>query len=418
MLILHITPHLGGGIGTAYTGLLTYSPAEVKHQIVLLEEPLKPESVEKVKQLGAEIIPLNALNKALEEADIVQVNWWGHPLINQFLCCMPDIPVRLCGWFHINGSTYPYLREPFLKPFNKLFFTSMLTFIQHYDDNTHLIYGLGTPDEFFNIEKEPHSGFRVGYIGTMDFCKLHPNYISYCLSAARVADDIKFVFIGDDKNKDVLLEQARQRGIDSRFEFHGYCNDIKTELAKLDCLGYILNPYHFGTTENVIMEAMAAGVPVIALRQNTEQFIIKNRKNGLFPADIADYAACIRLLRNNPIKRQQIISTAKQTVQTTFSAADNYKQLYGQYAVLMRCRKKSKSGVFSKIIGRHPSEHLRYFTDNNSRKLLTDFSKEGNPASLEYVFRGESKGSIRQYAKYFPNDEKLAEWVSILNRHE
>jgi glycosyltransferase involved in cell wall biosynthesis len=427
--ILHITPHLGGGIGTAYRGLLAYSPDEVKHQIVLLEEPHKPEVIRGLTppapvESPALIAPSAlTLNKALEEADIVQINWWGHPLINQFLCNMPDIPVRLCGWFHINGSTYPFLRDKFFTPFDKVFFTSMLTLTEHYSRKTSLIYGMSPLDEFLKIQKKPHSNFRIGYIGTLDFCKLHPDYISYCAAAAKVADNIRFVMIGDDKNKNAILEQAKRYGIEDRFEFIGYSSDIKNELAQLDSLGYILNPYHFGTTENVILEAMAAGVPVITLKQNAEQFIIKDKNSGFLIKNQEEYADCIHSLYSNPQKYRNIASQAKRYIEKNFSAEENYGKIYGQYAELLQRRKRTKAGVFAEIIGNTPSTHLLYFADNKSRRLLTNLSEGSDPQKLEYVFRCESKGSIRQYAQYFPNDKKLADWVSILdrsilNRHE
>ncbi|MDR1385168.1 MAG: hypothetical protein LBJ67_15160, partial [Planctomycetaceae bacterium] len=107
MKILHITPHLGGGIGTAYSGIT--QPNErfpVDHEIVLLERPEKTFFVERVRDNGVKIFiepSQSEIEQQINDADIVQVNWWHHPLMAKFLYDFPNIPVRPVCWVHVSG---------------------------------------------------------------------------------------------------------------------------------------------------------------------------------------------------------------------------------------------------------------------------------------------------------------------------
>ena len=112
MQVLHVTAHLGGGVGKALSGLVAQariSGSRVKHLIVCLEEPEKSQFVDRVREYGIEVIVcpgMDMLEKLMEDSDIVQLEWWNHPATIKHLCSLSIPPIRLLTWGHVR-SAYP-----------------------------------------------------------------------------------------------------------------------------------------------------------------------------------------------------------------------------------------------------------------------------------------------------------------------
>ncbi|MDR0608659.1 MAG: glycosyltransferase family 4 protein [Planctomycetaceae bacterium] len=399
MKIVHITPHLGTGIGNAYWGITRrVAGVECSHAIVLLEKPEKTFFVDRVRKNGCTIFenPTELeIVTLLKNADIVQINWWHHPLMAKFLDDFPDIPVRLVCWIHVSGCTYPYLRTDFLSRFEQVFFTTPYSYENKEvaewvqddgggHDKTSVIYGMGDVSHFFEVKQEYHRNFHIGYLGTLDFNKLHPDFVKYCATVSAIADNIKFVMIGDASNKNIILQQAIQHGIADRFEFHGFCEDVGKELSQLDCMGYLLNPYHFGATENVVLETMAAGVPVILMNQNTEKYIVENNKNGFLIHNPDEYYTIIELLYRNPKERSRIAKNAKVRIEKNYSTEDNTKKLYSFYEKMMQYSKQTKK--FRNIFGNSPSDWFLHFVEHERAMF-----HENRLTELPEIFKGNRK---------------------------
>lgn len=418
MKIVHITPHLGSGIGRAYAGITKAVDDFVcSHEVVLLERPEKMFFVEHVKENGCVIfenLTKTDITTLLNNADIVQINWWHHPLMAKFIYDFPNIPVRLVCWVHVSGCNYPYLRTDFLSKFDKVFFTTPYSYEnpevaqwirEDGYDKTSVIYGMGDVSRFFEVKPEQHNDFRIGYLGTLDFNKLHPDFVQYCAATTAVADNIKFVMIGDETNKNVLLQQAAKYGIAERFEFHGFCEDVGKELSQLDCVGYLLNPYHFGATENVILETMAAGLPVVAINQNTEKYIVENNKNGFLINNSDEYYTVVKLLYHNQNERNRIAKNAREGIEKNYSVKENTKKLFSCYENVMQQTKRNV--IFHDIFGENPSDWFLHFV-GSEQTMFT----ENRFNHLPEIFKGKSKSSVKHFAKYFPEDKRLINWQS------
>ncbi len=80
--IVHLTPHLGGGVGRALSGLVeqaTRSGADFEHVVVCLEQPVKRQFVERVQRTGAKLTfcpTRSELISEIEESDIVQLEFY------------------------------------------------------------------------------------------------------------------------------------------------------------------------------------------------------------------------------------------------------------------------------------------------------------------------------------------------------
>jgi glycosyltransferase involved in cell wall biosynthesis len=111
-----------------------------------------------------------------------------------------------------------------------------------------------------------------------------------------------------------IREHAERLWLREVIEFTGFTNDVTSELLNLDL--FVL-PSLFGEgLPMVVLEAMAAGVPVVASAVEGVPEAIRNREDGLLtlPGDPNDLARTIaevldgkvdwQLLRQNAIKRQ------------------------------------------------------------------------------------------------------------------
>ena len=75
---------------------------------------------------------------------------------------------------------------------------------------------------------------------------------------------------------------------------------------------------------NVVLEAMAYEIPVIATRVGEIPFVLTQDVDGLIvPPDSApDLAAALRVLLDDPERRRRLAREGRRTVETSFSFAD------------------------------------------------------------------------------------------------
>ena|GEM_PF-6904330 len=104
------------------------------------------------------------------------------------------------------------------------------------------------------VEKIPHDGFNVGYVGTVDFGKLNNDFINLC-SQVNIPE-VNFIVASGDSQQH-LRDEAVNTGILEKFAFLGQVDrsHIPDILSKIDVFGYPLQPLHFGTCEQVLGEA-------------------------------------------------------------------------------------------------------------------------------------------------------------------
>ena len=113
---------------------------------------------------------------------------------------------------------------------------------------------------------------------------------------------------GEDGYADALHAQARRLGISDRVVFRGFREDIWAELSQIHLLMHCsLIPEPFG---QVVVEGMAAGVPVIAADAGGPAEIITHNVDGMLtaPGDVAALAAAMRRIRDDASLRRTLVS--------------------------------------------------------------------------------------------------------------
>jgi lipopolysaccharide heptosyltransferase II len=155
--------------------------------------------------------------------------------------------------------------------------------------------------KFIDPAKKRRKEFNVGIIGRLTPIKGHLDFIKAMHKASRGIKDLKIWIVGDSPaSKDGYREQVkvltRRLGLWHCTEFLGTQKDIPEILSHLDLLVLATTTQEaFG---RVIIEAQAAGVPVIATSVGGVVDIIEDGKTGLLvppgdPQSMADAAVRI-----------------------------------------------------------------------------------------------------------------------------
>lgn len=421
--ILHITAHLGGGVGKALSGLVIQSASsgsDINHTIVTLEEQEKPQFIELIKSCGCEVIACpttKRLNELIEASDIVQLEWWNHPVTIKTLCNQSLPAMRLLVWCHVSGLYNPIIPNGLIYAAQRFLFTSPCSLeakevLNLPCDVTERIGVVSSSGGFEGLPwpKENRDSLAVGYIGSLNFVKLHPRYVDF-LSAVNIPE-FKVRLIGDVTNKDILEQQCVQSGRPGILEFRGYTRDVASELASINVLAYLLNPEHYGTTENALLEAMAMGIVPIVLDNPAERRIVDDSNTGLIVRSPDEFAEAIKWLSGNPADRQRMGSQAAKSVRERFSAEKMEAALNGHYQSMLSMEKREI--VFTEIFGAGPAEW--FLSCQRDRAIFAEDGSinldKGN--RLGYGLFEQTKGTVFHFHKYFPGNRRLEKWSKKL----
>ena len=144
---------------------------------------------------------------------------------------------------------------------------------------------------------------------------------------------IKYEIIAHGDIPEEILFQVKESGLEEIISFHENVNQdfIFKAMQNADCL---LLPSVEEGIANVVLEAMAIGLPVISTKCGGMAEIIKNRKNGFLvdSRDVIGICDSIKeLMSTEEDKIKIIIENAKNTIKTNHSLEDyifNFKELY------------------------------------------------------------------------------------------
>ncbi|VFQ44446.1 glycosyl transferase family 1 [Desulfoluna butyratoxydans] len=149
-------------------------------------------------------------------------------------------------------------------------------------------------------------------------------------AVGRLLPEVRFRLAGDGPLRDALQGRVQAAGLSDRFSFAGHVTDMPAFYRSIDI--YLNTSVHEGIPMS-ILEAMAAGVPVVAPDVGGLGEIITHGRDGyLVPTrDPGDFARCLVPLCESGDLRGQVALRAEKTVQDRFSAeamAEHYHQLY------------------------------------------------------------------------------------------
>lgn len=411
MKVLHLAPHLGGGVGKAHAamaeaamGLSPRAAIPVHHDYALLEPPRDLGYADRIRKAGCalHIAPeLDQLAALAADADIVQVEWWNHPRLYNLLVTnrLPDM--RLVTWLHISGLVIPLVPPSLVALADQTLFTSPCSFgaenlraaILDRPQSFGVVnsgFGLDDPAD---DKRRVDAPLRFGYLGTLDFLKMHPDFFDF---VDAVEPDIRVHLWGRyDRDGDVAKRAAAMR-FPNRIRFEGYTSDPAQVLSQLDVFIYLLAPDHYGTAENALVEAMSTGVVPIVFANPAESYIVKNRQTGYVVDSRTAFVSIIESLIRDPGQLVPIRSAARAEVSRHFSPTLSVLALHSVYDDVMRQPKRRRD--FAAALGR---DARAWFLSSLSTSESADL------AGARLLSHVASKGSLGHFRSCFPQDKSL-----------
>jgi glycosyltransferase involved in cell wall biosynthesis len=177
-------------------------------------------------------------------------------------------------------------------------------------------------------------------VGTI--ANLHPRKgLKFLLQAVSLVleefPDLHLVIIGrDDGEGEMLCRIAQQLGIEHHVHMLGYQKNARQLLSAFDIFAL---PSLYEGLPVALIEAMAAGLPIVATRVGGNPELIRHGQTGLLvePENVAALATSIRSLLSDPVQRAQLGAAAQIRMQTEFTV-DSMAQSYAElYRALVRC---------------------------------------------------------------------------------
>lgn len=190
----------------------------------------------------------------------------------------------------------------------------------------------------FRAELGVQSGTALlANIGRLSPEKGQAEFIRAAVSVARVFPDIRFILIGIGPDQASLEQLALDSGIADKVVFCGYRSDMSRIYSSLDLV--VQSSFTEGMP-NVILEAAAMEIPVIATRVGGTSEIIEHGVSGTLvrPGETEELAAAmLSFLRDRP-KHLDMARRASQSVRQRFSYESRTEALKCVYDSLVKRR--------------------------------------------------------------------------------
>lgn len=182
----------------------------------------------------------------------------------------------------------------------------------------------------------PADARLVGFVGRLAAQKCLTDLVWAFQLLHQVVDNTYLVLVGDGPERDVLSDLARNFGCRDRVIFAGHREDAGAVISQLDlfCL-----PSSFEGMSNSLMEAMAAGVPVVVSDIPANLELVEHEQNGLsFPLGNGPEltTACKRILNDTELAAR--LGTAAKTM---ISEQHSVQQLVDRHIELYRQLRQS-----------------------------------------------------------------------------
>jgi colanic acid/amylovoran biosynthesis glycosyltransferase len=211
-----------------------------------------------------------------------------------------------------------------------------------YGDKVRVIHCGVNPDDFGFDQRRQSEGaasapLKVFCIGTLHEVKGQSYLIEAAQKAKACGVALTLHLVGDGPDRKILEQQAAAAGLTDTVIFEGQRDrhQIIRMLQTADMLVAPSVPTADGRREGipvVLMEAMAAGVPVIASRLSGIPELVEHEISGLLtePGDADGIADAIQRLSTAPAFRTQLAEGGRKTIQNSFNLENGVKLVIQQ----------------------------------------------------------------------------------------
>ena len=165
----------------------------------------------------------------------------------------------------------------------------------------------------------PPDALVVGSVGWLTDIKGHEYLIAAVAKLKQDFPSLHLVIVGSGDRHDALLQQGELAGLSDAVHFLGHRDDVEACLAGMDL--FVLPSLNEGMGRALI-EAMAAGLPVIASRVGGIPAVIRHEQTGLLvpPGDVGALAEALRRLLNRPEWARQLGVAASRSIDSRYGS--------------------------------------------------------------------------------------------------
>ena len=436
--ILHITPHLGGGVGRVLLNYLSKVKENLSfaHRVACLDYA-NENAIEVAKNVGFSLLDNMSEKKRelldiIADSDIVLIHWWNHPLLYDFLAREQLPQSRVIMWSHNSGFHPPgvFTEKVLAYPDFFVFTTPMsyktkeiLNLTDEQKKSLRVVWSTGGVEDVKSVKPKTHNGFNIGYIGTVDYAKMHPGFLNICNQVD--IPNVNFIVCGGPNGKE-LKQEAEYLGMGGKFNITGMVPDIKEYLSLFDIFGYPLAPYHYGTCDQTLQESMAAGVAPVVLENPMESYMVKDGVTGIVAKDKDEYIKALQDLYHNRELRNSLSKNAKEYAIHKFSLekmVNEWDKIFNEglsfpktvrkWKINKKIKDISPKDIFLESLGHHGEDFVSYCnaeTDEEEKSAIEKIKKLAGSAN----WQAETRGTVHHYNSFFPNEPYLSAWSQLM----
>ncbi len=195
----------------------------------------------------------------------------------------------------------------------------------------------GTPQR--NLREElglPSSELLVGLISYLRSYKGHEYFIDAAARVVARRKGVTFLISGRGPEEARLWARIAEQGVEHRVRMLGYREDLLNVFHSLDL--FVIPSVEGDTIPQVLMQAMAVGLPVVSTTVGSIPDVVRNGETGFVvpPRDATTLADRIHALLDDPIGRREMGAAGRALVERSYSLERMLDELEGIYRRVAR----------------------------------------------------------------------------------
>jgi hypothetical protein len=266
---------------------------------------------------------------------------------------------------------------------------------------------------------------KLLYVGTVSKAKMHAATAE--IFAALSSQGFGITVVG---GPDHLALRQEVEALGGRIETVGWRETVQDFYRDADLFIYPLRSDHYGTGEQVLLEAMAAGLPAVAFNNPAEAEIVEPGKTGLLAHSVAEFLDAVREISSAPRLYEEMSMRAQARVVQTFDAEAMARQLIAYVLGALADEKVTPPPPIeprSRSLNELETFALNSFFDERlAGELLDKTELEGAAALFSHLrptlevpevvsrWTAHSKSSPFHYLRYFPASIGLRELTTLI----
>ncbi|MFN2427710.1 MAG: glycosyltransferase [Candidatus Binatia bacterium] len=176
----------------------------------------------------------------------------------------------------------------------------------------------GVDTERFGLPRRPHDGLRIGTVGRIEKQKNLGVFLDAAALVLAARPDARFEIVGDGSLRGRFEAEVAERGLVGIVSLPGTRSDVPDFYAGLDQF-WLTSDWE--GTPNVVLEALAAGLPVVATRVGGTPEVIDDGVTGILveAGDAAGIASASLELAADPARAAKMGRLARSAAVERFS---------------------------------------------------------------------------------------------------